>query len=393
MKKVSVVMPAYNQAEYIREAINSVLRQSYEYLELIIVDDGSTDETAEVVRSFGDRRIIFIQQENCGLSGARNRGIVAATGEYLAFLDSDDKYARQKLETQVRFLEEHKEVGIVAGGWRVIDADGRVRAYMRPWQNKEMQINDINTWLRSCPMTPHSLLLRKDWIEKVGGFDERFRRLEDWDLYLRLKDIGCVFGYLEDIVCDYRLHGENMTRNAVEQARTMIKVLDKYFSNENIANTILEKKDNYYAFAYIRGAVNEYVAGELTAAKIDLAKAVVLDEKLLKGEKDIVFNYLVAMATHPYVENPLQYIHVTFDNLPENAKELSMRKPEAIGKVAMAVFFQAYETDQYSEVLRYFPIGIKHDPKWLFNRGVWSIWMKSFIRQSSVLFENFPDYG
>jgi len=123
-KKVSVIIPAYNQGLYLKEAIQSVLDQTYPNFDLVIVDDGSTDDTAEVVHRFRDQRIRYIYQENRGLSAARNTGIQHSDGELLTFLDSDDLFFPDKLEVLVAELEQHPEVGFVAGQAVLIDEYG-----------------------------------------------------------------------------------------------------------------------------------------------------------------------------------------------------------------------------------------------------------------------------
>src|SRR5262245_42249310 len=119
---VSVVMPVYNGERHLREAIDSVLRQTHRNLELIVVDDGSTDGSAEIARAFGDQ-VRLIRQANVGSAVARNVGIASARGEFVAFIDADDGWVSNKLELQVRYLVEHPDVGMVYHGWIVWEGD------------------------------------------------------------------------------------------------------------------------------------------------------------------------------------------------------------------------------------------------------------------------------
>src|SRR4028118_1383709 len=134
--KASVVIPCYNQARFLGEAIESVLSQTYTDFEVIVVDDGSTDDTAEVASSYAaeDARVRLVRQENRGLAGARNRGLAESRGEYVVFLDSDDRLAEEALEVGVRELDAHPECAFVSGHHRPISADGV--AYAVPRQDR-----------------------------------------------------------------------------------------------------------------------------------------------------------------------------------------------------------------------------------------------------------------
>ena len=122
MPRVSVIIPTYNRANMVGDAVQSVLEQSYADWELIVVDDGSQDNTRDVLADYSDPRIRYIYQENRKLPGARNTGIRAGTGEYVAFLDSDDLFTPGKLERQVAVLDRSPDVGLVASGWTEVDA-------------------------------------------------------------------------------------------------------------------------------------------------------------------------------------------------------------------------------------------------------------------------------
>ena len=120
MPKVSVIIPAYNSSGFIEDALESVFKQTYRNYEVIVVDDGSTDKSAEIIGSFSDKRIIYIYQENHGVSVARNKGILESKGEYIAFLDSDDLWLPEKLEKQVAILNNNKNTGLVYTDFDVI---------------------------------------------------------------------------------------------------------------------------------------------------------------------------------------------------------------------------------------------------------------------------------
>ena len=167
--KVSVIIPTYNCAHFLPDAIQSVLDQSFQDFELIVVDDGSTDNTEEVVRSFSDTRLTYIRQVHQERSAARNTGIQASGGEYVTFLDSDDRYLPGKLSLQVPVLDAHPDKGMVISGWVEVDKAGRILYERRPW----LTASDLSAeaWLFRQLTRLGANLIRREWLCRVGGFD------------------------------------------------------------------------------------------------------------------------------------------------------------------------------------------------------------------------------
>lgn len=187
MPKVSVIIPSYNCARFVASAVESALAQTFRDFEVIVVNDGSTDETEAVLSPF-QGRIVYIHQENCGLPGARNRGIAAARGELIALLDADDRWLPDKLEAQVGAFAP-ADVGLVYSDIRVDFDEGGVKepSYLAalPADRREGLLLDVV--LRSpCFICPSTAVLRRSMLERVGGFDAAMRYFEDADLWLRL---------------------------------------------------------------------------------------------------------------------------------------------------------------------------------------------------------------
>ncbi len=179
---VSVIIPTHNRAGRVGEAIGSVLKQTYRDWELIVVDDGSTDGTAEVVRAFDDARISYVSQDNRGVSAARNRGIAEARGEFIAFLDSDDRWEPCKLEVQMAFFSAHPDAHIcqteevwIRNGVRVNPR--KKHAKPSGWIFKEC--------LPLCVVSPSAVMIRRAVFDAIGLFDEALVAAEDYDLWLR----------------------------------------------------------------------------------------------------------------------------------------------------------------------------------------------------------------
>jgi glycosyltransferase involved in cell wall biosynthesis len=188
---VSVVIPAHNALHFVGEAIQSVLDQVRPALEVILVDDGSQDGTAGKVNvEFPQVRLL--QQPHRGVSAARNLGWQASRGELIAFLDADDRYLPDKLETQVAILEKDRRLGLVQSGWRHTDAAGRPTSESTPWRQSPRL--DIESWLLWKPVFLGGMLIRRSWLEAVAGFSDDLPQAEDVDLILRMALAGCRAG-------------------------------------------------------------------------------------------------------------------------------------------------------------------------------------------------------
>jgi len=209
----SVVIPAYNSEHYIDEAIESVLTQTYSPLELIVVDDGSTDRTAELADSYSEATVIT--QENSGPSAARNRGAAAARGEFLAFHDSDDAMTPDKLAVQVGHLLDNPSAGCVLAEQELLIEPGaelpfwaegsKVPTMMPPRPPEFADEPDVH------PMT---LVVRREIFERVGQFNESMRAAEDFDWMLRAAEDGVEIARLPRVLLRRRVHPESLTQDA-----------------------------------------------------------------------------------------------------------------------------------------------------------------------------------
>jgi GT2 family glycosyltransferase len=191
---VSVVIPAYDAARFLAEAIEAVLAQTYAPIELIVVDDGSTDDTPAVIDRYPEVR--HLSQVNAGPSAARNLGIAAATGAFLTFCDSDDRFRPTKVAAQVAHLDAHPELGCVLVGHDTFYEAGVERA---AWEREEGGTQ------------PQSVLARREVFDAVGGFDPEFRLAEGMEWLGRVRAAGIGIGVLEEAHVDRRIHGANLS--------------------------------------------------------------------------------------------------------------------------------------------------------------------------------------
>lgn len=225
---VSVVIPAYNYARFLPAAIESVLSQTYRPLELIVVDDGSTDDTPAVVAAYGDR-IRSIRKVNGGLSAARNTGIQAGQGEYFAFLDADDLWMPDKLAQQVAVFEQHPEAGCVGCG--VVLVDGNLKPcgqsshadLIGPPEQRVRKVLLRREWVGG---SGSGALVKRAVLERVGLFDEELTAAEDWDMWLRIVEQFPVCNARAPLV-QIRRHFTGTFRNAEKMERNQLAVFHK----------------------------------------------------------------------------------------------------------------------------------------------------------------------
>jgi len=232
VKTVSVIIPTYNYGRFIAEAIDSVLAQTYPLLEIIVVDDGSTDDTPRIAAAYGDR-IRYIRQQNAGVGAARNAGIAAARGEYVAFLDSDDIWLPEKIAKQLALFEADPELGLVHCGIEKFDPAGKLTVLlsgMEGWVAPYLLRldRDVIVAAGSSPMLP------KRVIEEIGGFDTRLPPSEDWDFCYRV----CLryrVGFVPEVLVRYRDHGGGIHLNIARMEQGMMTALAKAFASSDPA--------------------------------------------------------------------------------------------------------------------------------------------------------------
>jgi hypothetical protein len=220
LERVSVVIPCFNQAHYLGEAIESVLAQTLADLELTVVDDGSSDNTCEVAARYPGVRCI--RQPNEGVAAARNAGLAASSGDFAVFLDADDRLLPDAVEVGLANLAEDPDAAFAAGMPRDIGADGTViRVGGQPVITHDHYLNlleDCFIWSGS------SMVYRRSAIQAVGGFSETLTAADDYDLYLKLARRYPVVCH-DAVVTEYRRHGSNTTRNAAVVLTSQLQVL------------------------------------------------------------------------------------------------------------------------------------------------------------------------
>ncbi|AFZ35719.1 glycosyl transferase family 2 [Stanieria cyanosphaera PCC 7437] len=233
--QVSVIIPTYNCDRYISQAIDSVLQQQNCSYEIIVIDDGSSDRTEEILQPYHDQ-IRYLKQINQGVAAARNNGISSAKGQLIAFLDADDYFLPGKLAAQAEIFDKRPDLGIVHSGWQRVDSVGNKLLDVKPWEQTP-QLN-LENWLRWKPVLPSAMMFRRKWLEYAGGFDARFPPAEDTELVLRLAYKGCQSAWLRKITVCYRQHEQSAMHKGLPQARSLSAVIDSFFAQPNLPEKV-----------------------------------------------------------------------------------------------------------------------------------------------------------
>ncbi|ANU27625.1 glycosyltransferase family 2 protein [Planococcus versutus] len=242
--KVSVIIPTYNRSELLIKAIGSLKNQSHQNMEIIIIDDFSTDDTAAVVKEMTDERIIYLQHDtNKGGAAARNTGIRRATGDFIGFLDSDDQWLPEKLEKQLEKFKEQPGIGVVYTGVQVVNENNLNTRKIIP----ECRGRILSELFKSnCIDTTSSVLVKKKVLDKVNGFDEKLPSCQDWDLYIRLAQVT-QFDFVKDsMVLFYHHSGERITTNKRSVLNGHLSIFEKY---KELAEN--QRKTTYHRFVFI----------------------------------------------------------------------------------------------------------------------------------------------
>jgi glycosyltransferase involved in cell wall biosynthesis len=205
MPRVSVVMPAYNEHRYVISAVTSVLTQTFTDLELIVVDDGSTDETPDLLSLLDDPRIVVVRQENGGMASALNAGTARARGEYVARMDADDLSLPDRIRRQVNWLDAHPDVAILGTAFRRIDDEGRAVDTTRMLTSHEELRRDL---FICSPFGHGTIMIRTAVLLQAGGYDGSYWPAEDYDLWRRVMATHRAAN-LPDVLYEYRVHGGN----------------------------------------------------------------------------------------------------------------------------------------------------------------------------------------
>lgn len=273
---VSVVIPLYNKGSYIARALNSVLAQTFQDFEVIVVNDGSTDSGAEIVRSFFDPRVRLIQQENHGVSVARNKGVIEARGKLIAFLDADDEWTPEHLEVLLRLKEYYPEAGAYATAYIYMCRGSKIRyPYFRcipkgPWEGL-LQSYFKSALLGDPPVSASTVGIPKDVLIEIGGFNTMAWAGEDLELWERIA-LKYPIAFSWDGIGIYHTEASNRTCNKIEPIEKSICVNTgwKAILNDEVPREMIDDLLEYIAGIEIHTAYRNLKAGRSDLARNNL---------------------------------------------------------------------------------------------------------------------------
>ncbi len=318
MIPVSVVIPTCNRAALLQQAIGSVMEQTLRDFELIVVDDGSTDATAQAVQGFDDSRIVYLRQQHGGRSTARNRGIEAAQGEMISFLDDDDRYLPDKLALQYDFLTARPDLDGVASGTHLVFEDRQVVRTSEPWHaGAPLKLAD---WLIINRFCPWAAMIRRTVLEGWGPwFDPVLDYAEDAAFYIRLAQRGVRMEWLREPVYEYRLYGERPSQYVVAYQMNFHKVTERVLNDPEAPQQVVSQRHRIRAERDLWAALRLCHAGAGGLAATALSRAMLENPALFDGWRPPAVEIVARYVSEHVVDNRPAFLSEWLDCLPPEA--------------------------------------------------------------------------
>jgi glycosyltransferase involved in cell wall biosynthesis len=381
---VSIIIPNYNHARFLGDAIRSVLAQTYRPLEIIVVDDGSTDHSGEVAAGFGDQ-IRYIYQTNAGLSAARNTGLRAAKGSLIGLLDADDMYEPNFLETLVAALQADPSADGVYCGYRFVDEANRPLPQI---ENRPIPSADLYAALLDGNFfVPESVFLRRRVYDEVGFFDESLRACEDWDVWLRAASKFRII-HAPHILTRHRVLPGSMSTDPQRMLTARLAVLKKHVGEEP-ASAGTSPAHRAYGRAYLGSCVEYLQYGHPERAYHCFQKMAEICPSLLL---EVDTYYQLGCGDQPKGRmGDLNSLNVKRNSIPllgmmdrlfsarSLPPELKGLQRAARARMFYALGLLAYGTREFDLSRRFFRRAAQYNPLLLFDAALLSRWLKSML--------------
>ncbi len=303
---ISVIMTVYNGEKYLDQAIDSILSQSYKHFELIIVNDGSTDNTLKVINSYKDSRIVLISQRNQGVSKSCNKAIKLVKGDYIARHDADDISSHKRFEKQVCFLINNKDVSLVGSNLRTINSKGKFNGYVDLLTNPD----DLKlATVFSNQIAQGSVMMRREVLSSVGNYDPKYTIVHDYDLWVRIAHKHKITN-LKDRLYTYRVHDESLSTSPgkIKETRSQaFEIVNREF-NYYLSHKKEYKRTSFHPFS-MRGGLKPYLERK---AAIYRDMAWMYTNRGMR--KKALPAILVATAHYPWDKRNYQQLFLTMTN-------------------------------------------------------------------------------
>jgi glycosyltransferase involved in cell wall biosynthesis len=361
LPRVSIIIPTYNRSKLLQLTVESVLNQTYPALEVIVVDDGSKDDTEKVMQKYAGR-VTYIKQANRGVSAARNTGFRVSSGQYINFLDDDDLFMPTKIERQVQMLEARPEAGLVHCRYYYVDENANPIDKVGLLPEREV----LKKLVCGCFLWSGAPLIRRQCLERVGGFDEETESsCEEWDLWLRVAQAGHPFACVQDPLGAYRIvSGSRMVSNLARYKHGVIAALDRVFADAQLPAEVVAVKEQAYSNNHIEIGCRYYSAGRWDEAQRSLATAVTLRPYLLENPEEFL-QLLYFGALDVRTADPVQFAKDVFDHLPAGAEGLRPYRSRFLGKICAGVALRDYGFGSVSQAQQRLAEALTLYPQWL----------------------------
>lgn len=387
--KVSVIIPAYNAGEFIQQTVKSVLEQTYTDVECIVVNDGSTDNTRDMLQPFTDR-ITYLEIDNSGRAAARNRGISVSSGTYIALLDADDYWAPSKLEQQVSYLESHPSVGALGCGAFLVDRDGRQVRELQAAPSPVLSAGAegivclllLEYWL-AAPLS--TLMIRTECVKQASLFDESINTMEEWNLLIRLVekwDVACVM----EPLAYYRSYGLNTPMKLAPRRRQdkLVDIVKSTLDTYGHLPQVRFAADSALAYAYLRGALLDCAIEEYASAYSRLEAAANYNPELFIGPGSPFILHTAYFATSLYDDiTPLSesecFASAWLSCLPQNVEGLFKNHSDLMKQIYLNWLFDCYQRRDFQMLRSAIRKLLKSEPGLLQHPGVPGILLESIM--------------
>jgi glycosyltransferase involved in cell wall biosynthesis len=366
---VSVIIPTYNRSRLLRLATESVLAQTYPNIEIIVVDDGSTDDTSTVVAQCAERgQVTYIKQANQGVAAARNTGIRVASGEYLNFLDHDDLFAPTKIERQVHVLESRPEISLVHCRYDFIDEGGNFLSRVGVLPEEEL----FRTLVCGCRIWSGAPLLRRQCLDQVGMFDTRLAGVDEWDMWLRIARAGYQFACIQEPLGAYRILPDSAITNVAAMERLVFALMDKVFADPQLPAEVVAVKDRALGMHRRWLSSGYYSAGLWADAQRNLIQAAkLLPDPLGNPEELLEFFCGYALGPRGALDS-VKFMNDIFDHLPPSADSLRPYRSQTLGKLYAGLALRTYATGNATDAKSQLATAIALNPSKLEDGDVFA---------------------
>lgn len=383
---VSVVIPAYNHAAYLTETIRSALNQTFRDFEVVVVDDGSSDDTPDVAASFGEE-IRYIRQANSGMAGSRNTGIQAARGQFIGFLDDDDLWEPTYLAEVMSIMQSDHEIAACYVGVQIIDGDGELLSQVSTKTVLSGTLYDV--LIDGGFFPPSTVTVRKTCLNEVGLFDRNLQGYADWDMWLRISRRFRIVG-IPRVLVRYRVHHGGLSSNVEHMFEDNMRAAAKHFGPpEGPVSQWPILRRRAYASAYFAAALSYFQRNDRKAAREYLTQAFCIYPDL-SSRLDVFYELACGNQPRGWRGQFLGYDFETnrttlLESLDlifyseETGSELVQVRNTAYGNAHLALGLLAYGSGRMADSRRHFLKAVRYHPTLAREPQVASRWLKSLL--------------